>query len=187
MLGLADDLAIAGFEDEVVLAVGGFFFLEFCFIGSVIGDRSDAIFRSLSIGVALGLEDDFAIAGFESEVEFLGFVALEEFVHCYFEYSQQGELNFARLSGESWPKFVEEDGRGGGDVEGVDLAGHGKIGEMVAEGFDFGAEAEVFGAEEEDGVFEGGKFLEGEGVSGETGSDEGAGLAECAEVCEEIG
>ncbi len=145
LLGLADDLAIAGFEDEVVLAVRGFFFLEVCFIGSVICDRSDAIFRSLSIGVALGLEDDFAVASFEAEVEFLGFVALEEFVHSCFEYSRQGEPKFARLSGESLPKFVEEDGRGGGDVEGVDLAGHGEVGEVVAEGFDFGAESEVFG------------------------------------------
>lgn len=58
----------------------------------------------------------------------------------------------------------------------------------MAEGFDFGGEAEVFGSEEEGGVFwVGGEALEGDGVWGEGGSDEGVGFFELVEIGDEIG
>lgn len=82
LLGLADDLAVAGFEDKVEFVVGGFFLFEVGFVATVFGDGGDAILGTFLVLVALRLKDDFAIASFETEVEFLGFFALEEFVHC---------------------------------------------------------------------------------------------------------
>lgn len=60
---------------------------------------------------------------------------------------------------------MEEDGGAGGDVERVDLARHGEVGEVVAEGFNFGADAEVLGAEDEGGgEFGRGELFEGDGI-----------------------
>jgi hypothetical protein len=84
------------------------------------------------------------------------------------------------------PKFVEEDGRGGGDVEGVDRTSHREVGEVVAEGFDLRSEAKVLRAEEEGGDFESGGGLEGDGVRRKAGADESVGLAKFVEVGEKI-
>ncbi len=44
---------------------------------------------------------------------------------------------------------MKEDRGGSGDVKGVDLVRHGKVGEMVAEVFGFFRETKVFGSEKE--------------------------------------
>ena len=81
MLALADDLAVACFEGEVAFAVGCFFDFEIVLRGSVCFDGFDAIECGGFVFVSLALENDFAVARFHAEMEFLGFFALEEFVH----------------------------------------------------------------------------------------------------------
>lgn len=81
-LALADDLAITSFEDEVFFVrIAGLLDLELRLIGRVLTHGLNAIFAAGFVLVTLAGKDDFTVFCLQSEVVFLGLLALIEFKH----------------------------------------------------------------------------------------------------------
>lgn len=81
LLALTDDLAVTCLDREVAFSVLGFFDFKVVFGGAVLLNGFDSVEGGCLILVSLALKDDFSVTSFQSKVKFLGFLALEYFVH----------------------------------------------------------------------------------------------------------